>query len=244
MGGGVILRVLAGALLIAMGLYLADWWRGLTKLEALGRYLWVYLQPVSKRLMPVNSLPKALMLGAVWGWLPCGLVYAALAMAMTQPAPLLAGSAMLAFGLGTLPAVLAAGIATQTLTSVLQRRGVRWGLAVIIILFGCWTIWGAIGHLGHHSAEHHHSSGPHSRGSETSNNNNNNNSNASVSDHSATEHDHDSRDQSPTSGTLERQRTDIKEVLTDNNLAANNSSAASSSSSSTGHGDTADEHLH
>src|SRR4051812_9310886 len=82
MGGGEFLRVIAGLLLIAMGLYLANWWRGLTYLEKLGRYLWAYLQPLGKGLMPVNSLPKALGLGVIWGWLPCGLVYSALALAM------------------------------------------------------------------------------------------------------------------------------------------------------------------
>lgn len=153
LGGAIILRILAGVLLILMGLYLADWWRGLTKLESVGRYLWVYLQPLGKPLMPVNSIPKALFLGALWGWLPCGLVYAALATAMTQPAPLLAASAMLAFGLGTLPAVLAAGIAAQQLARILQLRKVRIGLALIIILFGVWTIWGTLGHAGGHN--HH-----------------------------------------------------------------------------------------
>lgn len=163
LGGGVILRVVAGALLIAMGLYLADWWRGLTRLETLGRYLWVYIQPFGKHLMPVNSIPKALFLGALWGWLPCGLVYAALATATTQPAPVLAATAMLAFGLGTLPSVLVAGIATQKLAYVLQQRKIRIGLALIIIVFGLWTIWGSLGHTGHHDhSPHDHSSMDHS----------------------------------------------------------------------------------
>jgi uncharacterized protein len=156
LGGVTILRVIAGLLLVAMGLYLADWWRGLTKLEALGRYLWVYIQPLGKHVMPVNTVPKALFLGVLWGWLPCGLVYAALAMATTQPAPILAASAMLAFGLGTLPAVLAAGFAAQQLTRVLQQRQVRIGLALIIIVFGVWTIWGGLGHQHQHQHQHLH----------------------------------------------------------------------------------------
>lgn len=154
-GGASFLRVLAGLLLIAMGLYLADWWRGLTKLEHLGRYLWVYLQPLGKQLMPVDGVFKAVLLGMVWGWLPCGLVYSALAMAMTQPQPLLAASAMLAFGLGTLPAVLAAGFAAQQLARMLQQSGVRLVLALVLVLFGAWTIWGALGHQHQGSHQHH-----------------------------------------------------------------------------------------
>lgn len=156
-GGGGFLRIIAGLLLIAMGLYLADWWRGITKLEVAGHYLWAYLQPLGKRLLPVDNLPKALMLGTVWGWLPCGLVYAALALAITQPSPWLSAGGMLAFGIGTLPAVLIAGVAAHQLTRILQKRNVRMGLAIVIIAYGLWTIFGNMGdHSGHHphSSEH------------------------------------------------------------------------------------------
>jgi sulfite exporter TauE/SafE len=211
LGGLTILRVLAGLLLIAMGLYLADWWRGLSKLETLGRYLWVYLQPLGKGLMPVDNIPKALFLGALWGWLPCGLVYAALATAMTQPAPLMAASAMLAFGLGTLPAVLAAGFAAQQLTRMLQQRQVRIGLALVIIVFGVWTIGGGLGHSHQHQHENQHTQ-----------------QHLPVdADHSAAETDHSHMDHSSlppvAAPALERQRTegDIK-------IEENKSSSASS----------------
>jgi len=152
-GGGSVLRIVAGLLLISMGLYLANWWRGLTYLETLGRYLWVYIQPLGKHLLPVNTLSKALLLGALWGWLPCGLIYSALALAMTQTASLAAGS-MLAFGIGTLPAVLAAGVISQQLARVLQQRQIRIGLSLLIILYGLWTVYGGLGgHSHHHSVE-------------------------------------------------------------------------------------------
>lgn len=149
--GETWLRMVAGALLIAMGLYLADWWRGLIYLERVGRYLWAYLQPLGKPLMPVNSLPKAALLGVIWGWLPCGLVYIALAYAAAQADISQAGGVMLAFGLGTLPAVLATGLAARKLAGLLQARGVRIGFAVLIIFFGVWTMMG--GGPGHN---HHH----------------------------------------------------------------------------------------
>lgn len=152
-GFGAVLRLLAGLLLIAMGLYLADWWRGLTWLERGGRYLWAYLQPLGKALMPVTGAPKAMALGAVWGWLPCGLVYTALAYSAAQGSAGWSGAVMLAFGLGTLPAVMATGLAARQFASLLQRRGVRRGFALLIMGFGLWTLVG-----GSHIAGHHHPS--------------------------------------------------------------------------------------
>lgn len=156
LGAANWLRWLAGVLLILMGLYLADWWRGLTYLENAGRYLWAYIQPLGKRMMPVNNNKKALALGLIWGWLPCGLVYSALVYAMSQGQALGAGLVMLAFGLGTLPSVLATGFIAQQMGKWLRRPQVRWPLAAIIILFGCWTIWGG-GHSGHHHQHDQHS---------------------------------------------------------------------------------------
>lgn len=156
-GGAVGLRWLAGFLLIAMGLYLANWWRGLTHLETAGRYLWAYIQPIGKRLMPVNSPAKGLLLGALWGWLPCGLVYSALAYSMAQGHWVLAGITMLAFGAGTLPSLLLAGLMAQQLNRLLQLRRVRWSVALLIIVFGIWTLWGAGGHEHNH---HHHADIP------------------------------------------------------------------------------------
>jgi sulfite exporter TauE/SafE len=147
----MLLRVLAGLLLIAMGLYLAGWWSGLTRIEAVGRHLWRHLQPVASRLMPVSSLPRALLLGAVWGWLPCGLVYSTLLWASSQGSPGESALLMLAFGLGTWPVLLATGMAAERLTALLRRRGVRVAGGLLVILFGIWTLPGPHQHwlMGH-----------------------------------------------------------------------------------------------
>lgn len=147
----MLLRVLAGLLLIAMGLYLAGWWSGLTRIEAVGRHLWRHLQPIASRLMPVSSLPRALLLGAVWGWLPCGLVYSTLLWASSQGSPGESALLMLAFGLGTWPVLLATGMAAERLTALLRRRGVRVAGGLLVILFGIWTLPGPHQHwlMGH-----------------------------------------------------------------------------------------------
>jgi len=135
-----ILRVASGLLLIAMGLYLADWWRGLTRLEALGARLWVYLAPLAKRLMPVKRVDSALLLGLIWGWLPCGLVYSVLALAAAQGHPLAGASVMAAFGLGTLPAVFLGGLASEWVKSSLQKRWLRTIFALAFIVYGGYTL--------------------------------------------------------------------------------------------------------
>lgn len=138
----MLLRIVAGLLLISMGLYLGGWWSGLTRIEALGRGLWRHIQPVASRLLPVSSLPRALLLGALWGWLPCGLVYSTLLWAASQGDALESGLLMLAFGLGTWPVLLATGMAAERLTALLRRRGVRMAGGLLVILFGLWTLPG------------------------------------------------------------------------------------------------------
>ena len=101
--------------------------------------------------MPVSSIPQALCLGAIWGWLPCGLVYSSLLWAASQGSPLDSGLLMLAFGLGTLPVLLATGLAAERLTSLLRRRSVRLGAGLLVMLFGLWTLPGPHQHwlMGH-----------------------------------------------------------------------------------------------
>lgn len=165
-----LLRIVAGALLIAMGLYLAGWWRGLTYLEKGGSYLWRYIQPLGKKLMPVKTVPQALLLGAVWGWLPCGLIYSALAFSAAQSASggaVQSAAIMLAFGLGTLPAVLASGVLAERIKNWMQNRNIRTLFALSIIAFGCWTVYATLQHASHADHANHQQHTQQPAGSET-----------------------------------------------------------------------------
>lgn len=130
------LYVLASVMLVLLGLYLAGIWRGVVVLENLGGRLWRHLQPWSKRFLPVLSWPQALALGAIWGWLPCGLVYSVLVAALASGSPWRGAALMLAFGLGTLPALLAMGMAAVRLRSILQQVWVRRLSGIAVIGFG------------------------------------------------------------------------------------------------------------
>ena len=147
----LFMRILAGLLLIAMGLYLAGWWSGLTRIEGLGKGLWRHIQPVASRLLPVSSLPRALLLGALWGWLPCGLVYSTLLWAASQGNAAHSALLMLAFGVGTWPILMATGLAAERSNALLRKRGVRVAGGLLVILFGLWTLPGPHQHwlMGH-----------------------------------------------------------------------------------------------
>lgn len=142
------LRILAGLMLIAMGLYLAGWWRGLARLERLGGHLWRHLQPLGNRLMPVTRPSQALLLGALWGWLPCGLTYSTLTLAAATGTWHQAALVMAGFGLGTLPVMLASGVFAHQLKGWIQRQWVRSIAAILIMGFGIWTLYPPLSHLG------------------------------------------------------------------------------------------------
>ncbi|PKO92677.1 MAG: hypothetical protein CVU15_06075 [Betaproteobacteria bacterium HGW-Betaproteobacteria-1] len=136
-----VLYALASLMLVLLGLYLAGIWRVLTRLEALGGRLWQHLQPYSRRLLPVRTLPQSLFLGVLWGWLPCGLVYSVLVAAVASGSPWQGGLLMLAFGLGTLPTLLAMGMTAVRLKHLLQNLWFRRLSGLLIAGFGLLALY-------------------------------------------------------------------------------------------------------
>jgi hypothetical protein len=127
------LFVLANALLICVGLQLAGFGNPLRWMESLGLPLWRRLQPVAARL---SARGNPYLAGLAWGWLPCGLVYGALAAAVLAGHPVRGAAAMLAFGLGTLPWLFAAGLAARRLRLWTSRPAIRIAAGSIVAAFG------------------------------------------------------------------------------------------------------------
>ena len=117
MMGNNIPRVLLGAVLVLIGLSMF----GLpffNQLEKLGMKFWQVLAPIRTKVFPIDSFGKALLAGLLWGFLPCGLVYGALLMAIAGHDVLTGALMMFVFGLGTMPML----IATQKTVGLLQNR--------------------------------------------------------------------------------------------------------------------------
>jgi sulfite exporter TauE/SafE len=130
------LYVLANVVLLLVGLQLAGWRAPLRALEALGAPLWRRLQPLAARLIGASGLAPAYAAGMMWGWLPCGLVYAALAAAAASGSPARAALGMAAFGAGTLPWLLASGLAASRLRAWLSARAFRFAAGGLVLGFG------------------------------------------------------------------------------------------------------------
>ena len=135
-----LLFALASVMLIALGLYLTGTLAALSRLEGAGARLWRLLQPLTRHLLPVNSLPRALGLGALWGWLPCGMVYAVLLTALALGSWWQGAALMLAFGLGTLPNMLGIGLFYEKIEHLRRAGTVRVLAGGAIAAFGLFGI--------------------------------------------------------------------------------------------------------
>lgn len=138
----LILYFVANLMLVAMGLYLLGVTKALAFTERAGQSLWRRLQPLTRRFLPVRSVAQAFPLGVLWGWLPCGLVYSALATALSTSSAGRGALTMLAFGLGTLPNLLLAGIVLARLNGFVRRPIVRTLSGLLVLGFGLYGFLG------------------------------------------------------------------------------------------------------
>ena len=135
-----VLQVIAGLFMVLLGLYLAGWWSGLARVEQAGSVIWRRIEPFARTLLPVKSLRHALMLGFVWGWLPCGLVYSVLIWALASGSPAQGALLLLGIGLGTLPNLMLMGVFAAQLGRFLRKPWVRGVAGGMVLLFGIYTV--------------------------------------------------------------------------------------------------------
>jgi sulfite exporter TauE/SafE len=93
------LRVAAGILLMLLGLQLALGWRLLTPIEKAGAYVWRRIAPLAQHLP--GGVAQPLLMGMLWGWLPCGLVYSMLLLGALGSSASHGALIMVAFGAGS-----------------------------------------------------------------------------------------------------------------------------------------------
>ncbi|MBT0961249.1 sulfite exporter TauE/SafE family protein [Denitromonas iodatirespirans] len=132
----MVLYLMANLMLVALGLYLTGFTRLLAPLERMGQRLWRRVQPLTRRFLPARGMRQAIPLGLLWGLLPCGLVYSVLTTALITGSAAGGAGLMLAFGLGTLPNLMLAGVLLKRLQGVTRRPWVRTLAGSVVLGFG------------------------------------------------------------------------------------------------------------
>lgn len=138
------LRLAAALFMVLLACYIGRWWQGLLHIEKLGQVIWRFISPAGKSLLPLKSSLHALPFGFVWGWLPCGLVYSTLTWSAVSGSALNGALVMLAFGAGTLPAMLLVGHAATSLHKLQNSDIFRHIVAFTILIYGLYTGYGAL----------------------------------------------------------------------------------------------------
>jgi sulfite exporter TauE/SafE len=132
--------------LIALAAYVAGFAPLVRSVEVAGGALWRRIEPLSGRFLPAHTPARAFGLGLVWGWLPCGMVYLALLAALATAQPLHGALVMAAFGLGTLPNVLAIAAWFGVVVRLARRRPARMLVAAVIAGIGVYGLVLALAH--------------------------------------------------------------------------------------------------
>ena len=132
--GHRVLQILSALIMAGAGFYIAGWFPQFAYIEKSGSWIWKKLEPLGRKLIPVQTLTHGYLFGMVWGWIPCGLVYSTLALAATTGDVVKSTLTMLFFGLGTLPAVMGLGIMTSSLARLAKMERFRQAVGVMFII--------------------------------------------------------------------------------------------------------------
>jgi sulfite exporter TauE/SafE len=148
-----VMRAISGALLILIGLRMLLQFNALAALERFGSRIWRHLQPLAARSASGNGAARPLLLGLLWGWLPCGLVYSMLMVSATSGGAIAGAAIMIAFGLGTLPAMLTSTVAAAQVQRLLANRNAKLFSGAVLVIFGVWMLVSSLmmaNHVHHH----------------------------------------------------------------------------------------------
>ncbi len=141
---GLGLRALAGLVLIGAAMGVLFNWRPLAPIERLGGRLWRRIAPLTRNL-PADRISGSFLIGVLWGWLPCGMVYSMLLVAALSGTPARGAATMLCFGLGTVPAILSAGLASAQFLRLSAGRRFNTVFGALLLVLGIMTAvapWG------------------------------------------------------------------------------------------------------
>ncbi len=135
-----VVGLLSVIFMIGLGLYLAGWFPGFAKIERIGLPIWRKISPITRQFLPLRKPAHALTLGFLWGWLPCGLVYSILLWSMSAADPMSGALVMVAFGLGTLPAMFTMSLGANHLLVYLSQPLIRRIAGSVVLMLALYSL--------------------------------------------------------------------------------------------------------
>ncbi len=132
--GHQLLKIISAAIITGAGFYIAGWFPSFAYIEKTGSRFWKTIEPYGRKLIPVSSLKQAFLFGMVWGWIPCGLVYTALALSATAGNISTSILIMLTFGVGTLPAVMGTGMVSSFISRLSSLKTSKQIVGMLLVL--------------------------------------------------------------------------------------------------------------
>ena len=153
MQGNSMPRILLGLVLVFVGVTMLGA-PFLKNLERFGMRFWQYLSPIRQKVFPLNTFPRALSAGLLWGFLPCGLVYGALLIAVVAHNPLSGAALMFVFGLGTVPMLVATHETVGWLRDKIGRFRLRQLNGAVMVLSGLAVVFVPIAMTNMHGGGH------------------------------------------------------------------------------------------
>ncbi len=138
------LYVVANLFLLGLAIGIAGRREGHSWLQRAGSSVFGKVLPAARPLLVVRSTSARYATGMIWGLVPCALTYSVLPVALFAGGPVQGAAVMLAFGVGTLPNLVVAGVAAARARTWLEARRIRLAAAVLLASFAAIGIWRAL----------------------------------------------------------------------------------------------------
>ena len=138
--GHRVLQIVSALIITGAGFYIAGWFPNFAYIEKTGSHFWKTIEPYGRKLIPVATLRQAFLFGMVWGWIPCGLVYTALALAATTGNITTSMFSMLAFGIGTLPAVMGMGMVSTFISRLSKLHTTKQVIGMLLVFIAIMSV--------------------------------------------------------------------------------------------------------
>lgn len=156
-GGHTYLQFLSSIVLIIIALNILGWLSFFSHLEKITYAIWKPFQELLKWILPAKSVFDYFCLGLIWGWLPCGMVYSVLMLAIVSGDAIQSMLYMFAFGIGTLPGMVTTSVGGSFLKNSFNKPVFKYFSALLLIVIALLPITGFWnGDHSDHSHHHHH----------------------------------------------------------------------------------------